>query len=190
MTDHRWSRAVLLDLDGVLLDTTLTRDLLGPHEIGRAVRPGVPAQLRRLAGYRVGCAALTTLPAGWAEELLRAAGLAPYVQAVVTRSGMARWLPSPLPAHRALNLLRWEECRSRVAVIGDSPDAVTMGRKAQLRTVAVVYGRSSAPDLADAWPDVLAASLTDAVTAALDLTDRSLLTDRPGRPGRGYASVS
>lgn len=181
MTDHRWSRAVLLDLDGVLLDATLTGDPAGPPEIGRALRPGVPGQLRRLAGYRVGCAVLTTLPPGRAEELLRVAGVAAYVQAVVTRSDMARWLPSTLPAHRALNLLRWEGCPSRVAVIGDSPDAVTMGRKARLRTVAVVHGRFSAPNLADAWPDVLAASLTDAVTAALDLTDRS---------DRDYASVS
>ncbi|QFG69973.1 HAD family hydrolase [Ornithinimicrobium pratense] len=172
MTDHRWSRAVLLDLDGVLLDTTLTRDLAGPHEVGRAIRPGVPGQLQRLAGYRVACAALTTLPSGWAEELLRATGLKPYVQAVVARSDTARWLPSPVPAHRALQLLRWDGSLCQVAVISDLTGAVTMGRKAQLRTVAVTYGRSSAPDLADAWPDVLAANLPDAVTAALDLTDR------------------
>lgn len=181
MTDPRWSRAVLLDLDGVLLDTTLTRELAGPHEVGRAVRAGVPGQLQRLAGYRVACAALTALPSGWAEELLRAAGLAPYVQVVVARSEMSRWLPSPVPAHRALCLLRWDGSPCRVAIIGDSADAVTMGHKARLRTVAVTYGRSSAPDLADAWPDVLAASLPDAITAALDLTDRS---------ERGYASVS
>lgn len=181
MTDSRWSRAVLLDLDGVLLDTTLTRKLAGPHEAGRAVRPGVPGQLQRLAGYRVACAALTTLPPGWAEELLRAAGLASYVQAVVARSETARWLPSSLPAHRALCMLRWAGSPCRVAVVGDSADAVTMGHKARLRTVAVTYGRTSAPDLAAAWPDVLAASLPDAVSAVLDLTDRS---------DRGYASVS
>lgn len=181
MTDSRWSRAVLLDLDGVLLDTTPTRGLAGPREDGRTVRAGVSGQLQRLAGYQVACAALTALPSGRAEELLRATGLAAYVQVVVTRSETATWLPSPVPARRALCLLRWDGPPSRVAIIGASADAVTMGHKARLRTVAVTYGRSSAPDLADAWPDVLAANLPDAVTAALDLTDRSQ---------RGCASVS
>lgn len=181
MTASRWSRAALLDLDGVVLDTTPTREPAVPHEGGRVVRAGVLGQLQRLAGHQVACAALTALPSGRAEELLWAAGLAPYVQVVVARSEMASWLPSPVPARQALCLLRWAGPPSRVAIIGDSADAVTMGRKARLRTVAVTYGRSSAPDLADAWPDVLAASLPDAVTAALDLTDRA---------ERGDASVS
>lgn len=147
-------------------------DVVRPR-VACSTYPGVPEQLRRLAGHRVGCVALTTKVRRCAEAILDASGLAPYVQLVVAADDTARALPSPQHAHRALRLLRWQGPPGRVVVVGDSVTAIAMGRKAHLRTVAVTYGRSSPAELAAVWPDVLAATFPDAISAALDLTDRS-----------------
>lgn len=145
-----------------------------------AVRPGaacctypsVPEQLRRLAGHRVRCAALTTKTHRCAAAIVEAAGLGEFVKIVVAADDTVRALPSPQHAQKALRLLRWHGPPSRVVVVGDSVPSIVMGRKAHLRTVAVTYGRTSPAELADASPDVLAATFPDAISAALDLTDR------------------
>lgn len=158
-------RVVLIDLDAVLLG-------------GGSLCPGVPEQLRRLAGHRVACAAVTSMPHRAAEQLLEACGLSRYVE-VVASVGSSRW-PSPtVLGQLAPRLLRWSGPPGRVVVISDAVGVVVAGRRAGLRTVAVTDGRTSAPDLADAWPDVLAATLPDAVTAALDLTDRQDVAPSP-----------
>lgn len=173
MTVRPSRRAVLLDLDGVVTGAARPELPVGPHEPGAALRPGVAEQLRRLAGHRVDCAVLTTMCPGRAETLLTATGLSTCVRVVVARAEVPRWMPSALPVTRALQLLGWDGPVDRVALVCDLPEGVGMGRRARLRTVALTGARATAPDLADAWPDVLAASLQDAVGAALDLTDRA-----------------
>jgi phosphoglycolate phosphatase len=214
-------RAVLLDLDGTLIDSSadiaaslnhaLSRSGLAPYSVAdvqamigdgaaqlmakafavRGVEPpttalgdfkahyedhcldltrpyeGMPQLLAELA--RTGTpssaavAVVTNKPTSFAEKIVAALGLSPWVRAVVGPELVRA--KKPAPEHVLDTLVRLGVEPSEALVVGDGTTDILSGRAAGAATVAVLWGYRSREELEAAEPDFFAS--TPAELAAL-----------------------
>jgi phosphoglycolate phosphatase len=99
---------------------------------------GVPEVLAALhdAGWRM--AVCTNKPQRPSEDLLRAVGLAPYLQTILGGDRATAKKPDPRHLLQTLELLG--ATQEQAVMIGDNMNDVTAGRAAGLPVIAVSYG--------------------------------------------------
>lgn len=119
----------------------------------RMVRPypGVQAMLSELVERGARLAVVTSKARALALRGLRVAGLARFFTVVVGGDDLPRGKPDPMPVSRALRELG-ADARTSV-MVGDSTHDVEAGRRAGVRTAAVLWGPFPRERLASAAPD-------------------------------------
>jgi phosphoglycolate phosphatase-like HAD superfamily hydrolase len=93
-------------------------------------------------------------------------GLAPFFPVLVTSEDVAN--RKPHPEALALALSRLEVPASQAAYVGDSPEDIQMARAAGVLAVGVPGGFPNRQALAASGPEILAASVAEAVDRLLD----------------------
>jgi len=132
------------------------------RESGRAagIYPGVREGLLTLRGNALRTACVTNKAARFALPLLRATGLAPLLDAVVTSDQAGVRKPDPGIFLQACVQLGVEPAQA--AVIGDSPNDAEGARAAGCRALLVSYGYSGGRDVRTLDCDAVVASLLHA----------------------------
>ncbi|NIM40075.1 MAG: phosphoglycolate phosphatase [Hydrogenophaga sp.] len=102
------------------------------------VYPGVVEGLQALRDQGLALACVTNKPLGFARELLRAKGLAPYFSQVFGGDSFARSKPDPLPLIETCKALGSEP--SRTLMVGDSLNDALAARAAGCPVALVTYG--------------------------------------------------
>ena len=180
-------KAVLIDLDGTLLDTApelaaaanamladqglaalpqgQIRDFIG-RGTSSAAFPGVREGLERLraAGLRLAC--VTNKAAEFTAPLLEKTGLAPFFGALVTADQVGARKPDPAAFLHACRLLGVAPEES--AAIGDSANDALAARAAGCRVLLVSYGYSEGRDVRELGADGVATEFGEAVSLLLD----------------------
>ncbi len=113
--------------------------------------PGAKELLNHFARHRQ--AVLTNKPNPFAVDILKALGVADYFFRII--AGDSEFPKKPDPAS-ARELLRLSGARAEETVlVGDSTIDIETGRRAGIRTVAVLHGFTDEAELSAAQPDLL-----------------------------------
>jgi len=124
-------------------DRNRALDLYRSHhrqQCTRLVRPfaGVVDHLRRWHASGVAMAVVTNKGTEFADRILLALGLRPYLPVLIGGDSVAEPKPSPEPCRLALRQLRSPPGRG--TMIGDGVQDLRAGKAAGLRTVAALFG--------------------------------------------------
>ncbi len=132
------------------------------YATARDIRPfeGIEAVLRSLHAAGITMAVVTSKVSHGAIDELAAAGLLPYIRAVVGFDDVDRHKPDPEPVYAALDRLLVDH-PERVIFIGDSPADVWAARNAGVRSVAALWGTLDRDALLGAVPDFTATAPGD-----------------------------
>lgn len=119
--------------------------------------PGVREALEDLKSVRL--AVVTSRSREWTEVSLENCGIAGYFEVVVTTDDVERDKPHPGPVLKAVALLGVEpgEC----LYVGDLPSDIRAGKRAGVRTAAVLTGLSSRERLERENPDFIFENLRE-----------------------------
>jgi pyrophosphatase PpaX len=129
------------------------------HDASVKAFPQVAEVIGELAGRGARLGIVTSKLRSGAQRSLRATGLAPFFQTVVTAEDVGRSKPDPEPVWTALERLGGSP---REAVfIGDSPHDIAAGRNAGVATAGVLWGPFPRADLEKASADFLLESPRD-----------------------------
>lgn len=119
--------------------------------------PGAREALDHLKKYRL--AAVTAREKEWTEESLRRHGISEYFEVVVTTDDVKKNKPDPAPLLKAIHLLGTdpEEC----LYVGDMPSDIRAGKRAGVKTAAVLTGLASRDRLEAEGPDFVCENLLE-----------------------------
>jgi AHBA synthesis associated protein len=126
--------------------------------------PGVVAVLDRLRGAGFALAVATGRPRQRAEHVLRAAGLAPGIDAVAGSDEVEHGKPAPDVVQLALR--RLDAPPEDAVMVGDSVLDLRAGRAAGTRVAAACWGLGSREELLADKPDLVADDV-ESLTAVL-----------------------
>lgn len=119
--------------------------------------PGVKDALEMLEKFRL--AVVTSRGKEWAEASLREHGISSYFEVVVTTDDVKKDKPDPGPILKAVTLLQVtpEDC----LYVGDLPSDIRAGKRAGVKTAAVLTGLASEERLVKEKPDFLYENLLE-----------------------------
>ncbi len=120
--------------------------------------PGVMEMLRRLAPDRA-IAVATNKPTAFARQIVEGLGLDSVVDTVVGPESAGSPKPSPGMLLAALEALG--HTSGEAVMIGDSPSDVEAGRRADVATIAVLWGYRSRDQLTASGPDCVASTVEE-----------------------------
>ena len=119
--------------------------------------PGVEEALEMLSQFRL--AIVTSRGREWTEASLREHKISPYFEVIVTADDVKKNKPDPGPILKAVVLLRVspEDC----LYVGDLPSDIRAGKRAGVKTVAVLTGLTSRERLKREKPDFMYENLQE-----------------------------
>ena len=119
--------------------------------------PGVREALENLSQYRL--AIVTSREREWTEASLRENGISLFFEVVVTTDDVKKDKPDPAPLLKAVDLLnvKPEDC----LYVGDLPSDIRAGKRAGIKTAAVLTGLASRERLEKENPDFIFENLQE-----------------------------
>jgi HAD superfamily hydrolase (TIGR01509 family) len=119
--------------------------------------PGIKAVLKTFGNFRL--AVVTAREREWTEISLREQGITGYFDVVVTTDDVEKEKPDPASILKAIDLLKAnpEDC----LYIGDLPSDIRAGKRAGVKTAAVLTGLSSREKLEKESPDFIFETLRE-----------------------------
>ncbi|MBU7030411.1 MAG: HAD family hydrolase [Theionarchaea archaeon] len=121
--------------------------------------PGVKESLERLKGFRL--AIVTARGKEWTEASLEKHGICEYFEVVVTTDDVKKEKPDPASIMKALTLLGVDP--HQCLYVGDLPSDMRAGKRAGVKTAAVLTGLSSRETLEKEEPDYIFKNLKELV---------------------------
>ncbi|MBU7016095.1 MAG: HAD-IA family hydrolase [Theionarchaea archaeon] len=119
--------------------------------------PGAKRALGMLERFRL--AIVTSRGREWAEASLKEHGISPYFEVIVTTDDVKKDKPDPGPILKAVSLLKVapQDC----FYVGDLPSDIRAGKRAGVKTAAVLTGLASGERLTKEKPDFLYENLLE-----------------------------
>lgn len=121
--------------------------------------PGVREALEQLSAFQL--AIVTARGKGWTHTFLQNHELAKYFEVVVTTDDVKKEKPHPASIIEAVTLLKADP--ADCLYVGDLPSDIRAGKRAGVRTAAVLTGLSSKERLEKEEPDFICEDLTELV---------------------------
>lgn len=119
--------------------------------------PGVKEVLERLTNFRL--AIVTARGKDWTESALRKHKISEYFEVVVTTDEVKKEKPDPASLVKAVTLLKVDP--ADCLYVGDLPSDIKAGKRAGVKTAAVLTGLSSKKYLEKEEPDFIFENLQE-----------------------------
>jgi len=121
--------------------------------------PDVVSGLERLRGAGLRLACITNKAERFTVALLRAQGMAPQFDLVLSGDSLPKKKPDPLPLLHACE--HFGVSTSEFLFVGDSPNDMAAARAAGCPVVCVPYGYTGGQDVRDLGADAIVSSISD-----------------------------